>query len=248
MAIKGKRKSQKKTKPSRPRPVTSTRPTRTPPARPPFHKTFEGQLAGILIGLVVAGFAMFTIAADRAEDAEKASRSDEIRSYTSEIEEVLTSVNESVREMSGAPVNTDDQTAIAGLEDQAKAWVEDLEGAGARAHGIVAPEELVAVNRVFAQAFQTYSGVAKVYRLVPDATGALQKDLLDRATEQRTIANDMVISAIQMLDLARAEVDLGASNLQSPGTLPPLIPTPAASPNPDDTGGKGGGKGKDGDE
>lgn len=251
MAIKGKRKSQKKTKPSRPRPAAATRPARAPASQRPLHRTFEGQLAAILVGLVIAGFAMFTIAGDRAEDARRARAASDFRAYTSEVKGLLTSVNQAVREMSGAPFNVEDEAAIAALEDQAKAWVEDLEGAGALANGLVAPPELVPVNRVFVQAFQSYSSAAKTYLLVPDASGPLQKDLIERATEQRTLANEVIISAISMLDLVRADVGLDASELQAPGTLPPIVPTPAASPTAaEDKKGdaKGGGKGDKGDE
>lgn len=234
MAIKGKRKSQKKTRPSRPRPAATSRAPKPAAVAAPFHKTFEGQLAAILVGLVIAGFAMFTIAGARAEDAEKASKADEIEAYTSEIKGLLTSVNEPVRELSGAPFNTDDQAGIAGLKDRAKAWIDELEGAGALATALVAPADLASANRVFTQAFQAYSGAAKTYRLVPDAEGTLQKDLLDQAMQQRTVANDIMISAIQMLDLVRADVGMDPSELQSPGTLPPIVPTPAASPKEDE--------------
>lgn len=249
MAIKGKRKSQKKTKPSRPRPVPAARPTRGPAPLRPLHRTFEGQLAAILVGLVIAGFAMFSIAGDRAEDAKQAGKADEYQAYTSEIEGLLTSVDQTVREMSGAPFNANDEAGIAALEDRAKGWVDNLEGAGALASGIVAPPELAPVNRVFAQALQSYSSGAKTYRLVPDASGPLQKDLLERATEQRGLANELMISAIQMLDLVRTEVGMEPSELQSPGNLPPIVPTPAASPaQGESSGGKGGGNSKKGDE
>ncbi|HEV3471898.1 MAG TPA: hypothetical protein VG408_01655 [Actinomycetota bacterium] len=256
MAIKGKRKSQKKTKPTRPRPASPARAPRSATAHVPFHRTFEGQFAAIIVGLVIAGFAMFSIAGARAEEARDAAKADEIKAYTTEIKGLLASVNEAVREITGAPLNTDDRAAIADLKSRAKGWIEDLEGAGALAHGVVAPADLAPVNRVFAQGFQVYSGVAKTLRLVPDADRSLQQDLLDRAIEQRTVANDMLISAIQMLDLVRAEVGLDPSELQSPGTLPPIVPTPAASPTPeagDSQGGKKGdgkrgGKGDKGDE
>ena len=244
MAIKGKRKSQKKTKPSRPRPVSAARAPRSAAPQQPFHRTFEGQLAAIVVALVVAGFAMFTIAADRADDAEQAGKADGFEAYTSEVEGLLTPVNQTVREMSGAPFNAEDTAGIAALEDRAKEWVQDLEGAGALASAVVAPPELASVNRILTQAFRIYSSAAKTYGLVPDAEGKLQKDLIDRASEQRTIANEVMISAISALDLARADVGMGPSDLQAPGTLPPIAATPAATPSPNaDDSGKGGKKG-----
>lgn len=245
MAIKGKKKSQKKARPSRPRPVAPARPTRAPTVTQPFHRTFEGQFAAIIVALVVAGFAMFTVAANRSEDAARASDADAIRTYTTEINRLLSSVNETVREMSGAPFNTDDQAAIAGLKERAEKWIDELEKAGALASAVVAPQGLAPANRIFTEGFQAYSAAAKTYRLVPNATGKLQQELLDRAMEQRGVANEVVITGISMLDLVRSDAGMDPSELQAPGTLPPIVPTPAASPTaePEGTGG-GTGKGK----
>lgn len=232
MAIKGKRKSQKKTKPSRPRPVSSARAPRSAAPQQPFYRTFEGQLAAIIVALVVAGFVMFTIAADRADDAEQAGRADEFEAYTSEVEGLLTPVNQTVQEMSGAPFNAEDTAAIAALEDNAKRWVQDLEGAGALVSAVVPPPELASVNRILTQAFRIYSSAAKTYGLVPDAEGKLQRDLIERASEQRTIANEVMVSAISALDLARADMGMDPSELQAPGALPPIAATPAPDPSP----------------
>lgn len=237
MAIKGKKRSQKRPKTTRPRTVAAARPA-TPARAAPFHRTFEGQFAAILIALVLIGVVMFEMAERSAEAARDDARRETLSSFTNEIRALVGDSTQAVQEMNGAPFNTEDAAAIASLDDRARSWVEALEGVGARAVAIQPPDGVEAVARITGQAFQAYSGAARTYRLVPDADERLQGNLLERATAQRDHASQLLLVALQILDSEREEVGMNPAGIQSPGTLPPIIPTPEAT---------GGGGGQDGD-
>ena len=241
MAIKGKKRSQKRPKTTRPRPVAAARPA-TPARAAPFHRTFEGQFAAILIVLVLIGVVMFEMADRSAEAARDDARRETLSAFTDEIRALVGDSTQAVQEMNGAPFNTEDAAAIASLDDRAGSWVEALEGVGARAVAIQPPDGVEAVARITGQAFQAYSGAARTYRLVPDADGRLQGNLLERATAQRDHAGQLLLVALQILDNERDEVGMNPAGIQSPSTLPPIVPTPEAT---GDAG--GGGQGDDGD-
>lgn len=238
MAIKGKKKSQKK-----PRPTGARRPAAAAPrsaasgGRPvPFYRTFEGQLAIIIVALTFIGVAMFETAADNEAAAGDAARATQLRAYTTEVQTLFEDVGQTVQEMGGAPFNLDDPSLIEGLDGTAEGWVLTLEAAGAQANALMPPEELAPANRVLANSLQLYSAAAKTYQLVPRAEGRLQQRLLDRGADQRTRAGETLLVAIQLIDAERDEVGLAPSELQSPSLLPPIVPTPSPRPAGDNQG------------
>lgn len=226
MAIKGRKRTQKRPRTTRPRSVAATRPA-TPARLTPIYKTFEGQLAAILIVLVLIGVVMFEIADRRAEAARDENRQDTLAAYTEELRALITDSTQVVQEMNGAPFNAQDEAAIADLDERARSWVEGVEAAGARAVAIQSPDGLDPATRIIADAYQAYSSAARTYRIVPDAEGKLQEDLLERATAQRDLGSQLLIAALQILDNERTAVGMNAAGIQSPGTLPPIVPTPA---------------------
>lgn len=243
MAIKGKKRSQKRPRTTRARTVAATRPT-TPARTVPFHRTFEGQLAAILVALVLIGVGMFWMDDQRTEAARDEARQDRFSSFTDELRGLIADSTQPIQEMNGAPFNIEDQDAIADLDERARSWVEGLETVGARAAAMQPPEGVGAVARIVGQSFQGYSGAARTYRLVPEADGSLQEDLLERANAQRDTASQLMIAALQILDDERAEVGMDPAGIQAPGNLPPIAPTPA----PEAGAGSGGEAGNDDNE
>ena len=232
MAIKGKRKSQKKarsTAAARPRPVGGARPVAPRGKRVPFYRTFQGQLTTIVIALVLVGVAMWFFS-DRSSDSKRlAERQDALAAYTSEVRGHLQDTNQAIREMAGAPFNTNDESQLEGLEELSKSWVDSFQAAGALAAALTGPDSLQPATRVLVQSFQAYTSAARTYALVPKAEGSLRQDLLDRAGETRAAANELVAAALQILDQERSEADMDGSGIAAPSTLPPVVPTPAAT-------------------
>jgi uncharacterized membrane protein YgcG len=249
MAIKGKRKGQKKPRSSataRPRPVGAPRPVAPRGQRVPFYKTFRGQLTAIIVVLIAIGAIMWFVS-DRNSDSEAlAARQDRLSSYTSELRGYLQQTNQAIREMAGAPFNTQDAAAIEGLADSSESWATTFQEAGATAAALQGPESLQAATRVLIQSFQTYTSAARTYGLVPTAEGRLQTELLARAAEQRQTANELVAATIAMVDGERAEAEMRASGLPVPSSLPPITPTPPEAEDDSAGGGGSGGGGSSG--
>lgn len=228
MAIKGKRKKKPRpTGPGRARPAGAARPAARP-RQVPFYRTFKGQLATIVVVLALVGAGMWFFA-ERSSDAEALdARRDAVTGFTSGIRGLLQETNQSIREIAGAPFDTQNAAQLEGLEASSKSWVDSFQAAGAKASGLTPGEDLQPAVRVLVQAFQTYTGAARTYGLVPSAAASLRQDLLDRAAEQRQSANELVAVTLQIVDRERTRAGLRASGIQPPAALPPIVPTPAA--------------------
>jgi type II secretory pathway pseudopilin PulG len=258
MAIKGKRKSQKKPRSAavaRPRPVPGARAAASRGKRVPFYKTFRGQLATIIVVLIAIGAVMWFVS-DRSSDSKALeAKQERLSAFTSEIRGYLQGSDQAIREMAGAPFNTQDEALLEGLAASSKSWVTAFQEAGAIAAALQGPEGLQPATRVFVQSLQAYTSAARTYGMVPQAEGKLQEELLARAGEQRQTANELVAAMISMIDQERAAADMRASGLPVPASLPPITPTPPATEENGSGGGgskgdtegkKGGGKKGDG--
>ena len=238
MAIKGKNKSKSRSGKPRSRPAAAGRPVARGPQRVPWYKTMAGQLTLILVALAVVGVAIWAFSARSARAAELEDKQEQLRGFTSEIDPIVTSVQQTVAEMLGAPFNNSDPSLITGLEESTQRWVEDLEGAAALTEGLVAPDpKLEPATLMIQQAMMLYRSAALTYELVPSESGGKrQQKLLDRATDQRDAAGRVLGAGIQALDAEREEVEMGASGIQNLGTLAPIVPSaePSGSPAPGD--------------
>lgn len=232
MAIKGKNRSKSRSGRPRSRPSASARPVTTRPSQHvPWHKTMAGQLTAIIAVLALIGTGIWFFSARSARAAELEAQQEELRAFTSEIEPIVSSVQQTLAEMLGAPFNTADPEAIADLEEGANRWAEDLEAAAALSEGLVAPEgSLEPATQMIQQGMMLYRSAALTYQLVPSEEGPVrQQKLIDRATDQRDAAGRVLGAGINALDLERQEVDLSDSQIPNPATLAPIVPTPDAT-------------------
>jgi len=231
MAIKGKRKSQKRarsTTGARPRPSGAPRPVAPRAKRVPFYRTFRGQLTTIVVVLALIGAGMWFVSDRSAESDRRSARRDDLSAYTRELRGHLQEADQALREMAGAPLNNRATGQITSLVQSSERWLTSFQAVGAVATGMTSPQGLEPASRVFFQAFQSYSSAARTYQMVPDAERGLQNELLTRATEARATGHELVAAAVAILDGERAEVDMDPSGITLPAALPPVVPTPAA--------------------
>ena len=240
MAIKGKNKSKSRSGPPRRRPAGAPRPAAPPAHSQKWYRTMGGQLAIIVGVLAVIGLVMWRVGVASEENSKLEARQEKLKDYTSEIGGYVGQVQETIREMSGAPFNTANPEALVDLEDNTERWVESLEETGALIQALVPPEDLVAANVTLQQSFLMYGSSAKIYALIPgeDSSKKIQ-DLIDRAAEVREQAGIVMGSALGMLEQARRDAELGPSGIDVPAQMAPILPSPA----PIETD-EGAGKGK----
>lgn len=239
MAIKGKNKSKSRSGAARRRPPGTPRRAPSIPQHVPWYRTPGGRLAAIVLVLVLIGVVMWRVSVSSTATTKLAARQDALAGYTGEVEGYVDEIAQTVREMMGAPFNTANPEALAGLEDSSAAWKEQLEANGALIQGLDPPAELTEVNVVLQQSFLMYGSAAKIYALIPgeDENKKIQA-LIDRATEVRGEAGVVMGSAIRLLDQARQDAELRPSGIQVPAQLAPIIPTPAPTGRRADDSGK----------
>ena len=251
MAIKGKKKT--KSRPSsakrRPAPATARAPVSAVRAVP-WHRSMGGQLTMIVVALGIIGFVMWRVAETRSDNQVREARQAELRDLTTDVSDLVATVQEPVREMLGAAFNTANPEAIEALRDSTDKWIEELEAAGARAQTLAPPEDLTSAGQILQQSFLLYGSAAKTYALVPgEDSDKRQNELIQRATDQRDQAGRLMVAALGILDVARDAAEMGPSGIQAPAAMAPILPSPVPSSTTSsigtpDKGGSGGAGGE----
>jgi hypothetical protein len=235
MAIKGKNKSKSRPGGARRRPVGGARPAPALTRSAPWYKTMGGQLTAIFVVLAIIGLVMWRVSVSSSESSKLEARQDVLVEYTGEVENYVDKIQQTVRQMMGAPFNTANPEALAGLEESSAAWKEELEANGALIQALKPPDELTEINVVLQQSFLMYGSAAKIYALIPDEDqNETIQALIDRATEVREEAGVVMSSAIRLLDQARTDAELRASGIQVPAHQAPILPTPAPTDQAED--------------
>ena len=250
MAIKGKKKTKSRPSSAKRRPAPSTARAPVSAVRSvPWHRSMGGQLTMIVVALGLIGFVMWRVAETRSDNRVRDARQAELRDLTTDVSDLVATVQEPVREMLGAAFNTSNPDAIEALTDSTDKWIEEIEAAGARAQTLAPPEDLVPAGQVLQQSFLLYGSAAKTYALVPgEDNNKRQNELIQRATDQRDQAGRLMVAALGILDEARDAAELGPAGIQAPAAMAPILPSPVPSPTePADNGGSGGDGGKKGD-
>lgn len=228
MAIKGKNKSRSRSGAARRRPPGTPRRAPSIPQHVPWYRTPSGKLAAIVLVLALIGVVMWRVSVSSTANSALDARQETLATYTDEVEGYIGEIQQTVREMMGAPFNTANPEALAALEETSAAWKEELEANGALIQALEPPDELTEVNAVLQQSFLMYGSAAKIYALIPDEDrNETIQALIDRATEVREEAGVVMSSAVRLLDKARTDAELRPSGIQVPAQLAPILPTPA---------------------
>ena len=187
-----------------------------------------GQLAAILVFLAIVGVVMWRVNVASSESAKLEARQEKLADYTRAVEAQVNTVQETIREMLGAPFNTANPEGLESLATSTDDWIEELEASGALIQAVRPPDELVVTNVTLQQSFMMFSSSAKIYALVEGEESSKRiQDLLDRAAEVRGQAGVVMASALGMLDQARQDAEMPSSGIDSPGQMTPIIPSPA---------------------
>ena len=232
MAIKGKKKAKSRPGSAKRRPAPTTARAPVAAVRPvPWHRSMGGQLTMIVVGLGLIGFVMWRVAETRSENEARDARQAELRDLTTDVSDLVATVQEPVREMLGAAFNTANPEAIEALTDSTDEWIEELDTAGARVQTLAPPEDLAPAGQVLQQSFLLYGSAAKTYALVPgEDNNKRQNELIQRATDQRDQAGRLMVAALGILDEARDAAEMGPSGIQAPAAMAPILPSPAPVP------------------
>ncbi|MDQ3985693.1 MAG: hypothetical protein M3280_04265 [Actinomycetota bacterium] len=265
MAIKGKKKSQKRGQPRRP--SAPPRPLLQPKQRPRWYRTPLGLTLTTLVAIVVVGLVIYAIQNAGSNARALQRRQDGIDKYTGEVRALLQKIRAPVGAMAAAPPTLADQEQAEQLEKAASDWARSLQEAQATFAAAPPGDALTSANTLYIQALAGYVNVAQTYELAaremepgPGAKG--QQELLSLATQQRTTASTLWTEATVILDRQRTAADLELSGLRAPdpGAQPPAPGAPGLPPGlPGDLappgeapegggaeGGTGGGGGKSG--
>ena len=260
MAIKGKKKSQKRGSQARRRPAapprTAVQPRRTVPwYRTPIAIAILGTLAIIAIGITV-----WVVQSNREDQQALEKKQEALTNYTDRVRNVLQTLRIPVEEMMAAPAALEDDKQAEALEKDAEAWTKDLQEIQGTFVGIVPDPSVQAAHSLFLHSIETYSSAAATYSLAATAGDAdTQTQALGIASAHRDQASSLWTEATTLLDQRRSDAELELSGLTVPGAtapgtaptgVPPTggIPTDAIPVPPeegDGGGGEGGGGGGD---
>jgi hypothetical protein len=271
MAIKGKKKSQKRGSQARRRPAAPPRPTVAPRRKTSWYRTpvgiaVLGTLAIIAISVAVIAIQNSREAADKLEK-----RQDALDTYTDEIRTVLQSLRPAAGAMAVAPPALEEENAAEELADTAADWSKQIEAAQANftetapAGRLIELEPSVQnIHTLYAQSISMYLTAARTYELAATTDTKSQPDALASATAQRGQASAVWTEATALLDKRRASADIDPSGLTAPdaaaaggapgtapgGDLPTGFPSEGLPPEgevpPEEGGGGGNGGGQGG--
>lgn len=224
MAIKGKKKPKRRGQAHR-RPPSTRRPTAVSARPQPWYRTPQGRGLSLVAAAFLIGGAAWAVGAARGNAEELSGRQRGLDGYTREVRALVGSVTETVREMSGAPVNVANPEGVAWLEDGTTEWIQKLELAAAQAGALVTPDALSVANRSVTQSMFLYRSSALTYELVPgEEKPGRQQKLLERAGEQRDAASQLLAMGVALIDEERTDAGLGPAAIQAPAALPPILP------------------------
>ena len=248
MAIKGKKKSQKRGGQARRRPTAPPRPAVQPRRKTGWYRTPTAIAILGVLAIIAIGVTVWVLQSNR-EDAEALEQTqNELTNYTDRVRTVLQSMRTPVGAMAAAPPALEDSATAEQLAEDAASWVKDLQKAQGTLAGIPPRPSVRGLHTLYTNAIEIYVSAARTYELAASTTDAkTQTEALTLATAQRTQAGAIWTEATAQLDRERQEAELDPSGLTAPdaaGATAPTVPTVPTVPPGD--GGEGGGGGQGG--
>ena len=260
MAIKGKKKSQKRGSQGARRPAAPPRPAVARKNTLPWYKNPRviaalGTLAIILIGVLVWQIS------SNADEAKKLERQQEaLDDYTDQMRGIVQNLRAPAQSMAAAPPTIEDEAAAEQLATDAEGWAKDFETALADIGKIVPSDQgsITHAHNLYNQAIQIYLTAAQALQLAADTEGDAQQQALSLSSTQRAEATAVWTEATAILDEDRSAAELDPSGVTAPdtpaaggapGTAPGEIPPgeiPTDIPLPEDGGETDGGQGDGG--
>lgn len=219
MAIKGKKKSQTRGSQARRRPATAPRVVTSRHTRNPWHQTSGGRvIAALVVVLLLTGIGI-VIAQVNASGNREERRREALDAYTREIRSVGQSISGAAQAMQQLTARPPGEKDMADLEDGAADWVGTFTGARPEPD-LRAPPGVPTLSALFARSVDAYASAATTFELAAKAATEDRAGLFTLAAQQQSIAVGVWVSAVGVLDEARAEQGMEASGLETPGAPP----------------------------
>ena len=168
---------------------------------------------------MIAGLVIWAVMAAQSRSDELAQEQDQLIDYTSEVRSILQIVRPPAGEMTQAPTSATE--GLGSLEEDVVGWLAQLTNAQQQIQGVSAPAGQDSLNAAFLQAINTYASAARTYELAPKVDGQVVDEVLQRAGEQRDQAGSQWQLATDLLDQARADAEMSASDIPVPAEAVP---------------------------
>ncbi|MFN2594807.1 MAG: hypothetical protein ABR579_07975 [Actinomycetota bacterium] len=216
--------------------------------KPPWYRTTPGQVVAVLVALAVVIAVIAVVQHVRNNSKQNSATQHLLDTYTGRVRSLLVKITPAATEMTGAPSSNTDPKAVAALKKSTTDWAKTFEGALTEMQqvagtGSASPE----ATQVFTQSLQLYSTSVQTFKVVPSLASDQQDTILGTAQAEFAEAGDLWTTAVSLLDKARDDVGLPASDLRSPQSSVPNSSTPAPQTSfsiPSGAGSKGGSGGK----
>jgi hypothetical protein len=220
MAIKGKKKQQKRGSQARRRPAVAPRASASRQVHVPWYRTPGGRVgAAVLVVVLIAAFGglIAAVVNKSGGDSTSAASETELREYTQQVEALLSQITPHVAAM-GAFSPDPDEKELKQLEDEALSWKNGLRLAqNGSGELLKPPSDLAGLNTLFVASIQEYLSAVDAYELaVATQDDDVRRGVIDLAIDSRNRATSIWTTGIQILDQARDDVGLGASGIQNP--------------------------------
>jgi hypothetical protein len=261
MAIKGKKKSQKRGSQAKRRPASA--PRQAPVARRvPWYRSQAFRVLALLTLLIVGSIIIVLV--KNAQDAkdELAAKQDKLDAYTTQVKALVLDVQGPATEMATIQPAGITPEQVDKLTKSSDNWTKVLGTAQGKLVEFPQAAGTTEATALFGQSLQLYVTAAKTYQLALELSGDQQVQAIQTAGEIKAQAGTLWTQATTSLDAALAKQELEPSGIPPPDAptsttpgagqpLPTDIPTDLVPPGGGGGGGKaGGGKagGDSGDE
>ena len=241
MAIKGKKKSQRRGAQARRRPASAPRPVVAGRGREPWYKTTTGRMVVVVL-LVLAVSLGAGILVNASSDEGLETRRSRLEQFTDQVRDLRGQITDVTTQMSQAALSPR-QEGFDELGKDARKWTQTLGPAVEVASSLEPPDALATSGQLLAQAVRTWATAAQTFQVASTLHAAAQPQVLVLAAGQREQGLEMWALAITELEDARADADMDPSGLQPPAA-PSVAPPPGTAPPVQDSGGNNGGNKK----
>lgn len=242
MAIKGKKKSQRRGSQARRRPASAPRPVVAGRAREPWHKTATGRMAAVVVVVLVVSLGA-GILVNASSDEGLEARRNRLENFTDQVRDLRAQITQPASQMSQAALSPR-QEGFDELGKDARGWARSLGRALGAASSLESPEALSTSAALLSQSIRTYVTAAQTFEATSSLDEAAQPQLLVLAAGQREQALELWNLAVTDLEEERADAGMEPSGLRPPAQAS-VAPPPGTSP-PAGSGDGGGGGNKKG--
>jgi hypothetical protein len=178
-------------------------------------------VAAAIIVVVLVSAIGGTIAAVSSSRGDEADRRAAIDDYTGQVRTLLQEVSGPASQMGAWPPEPSARE-LKSLPDAITRWKNALKTARNGADVLQPPESLRPVNMLFVHSIVEYLSAVETFEVAARLDGAARLLVLETAADDRNRATALWTTGVALLDQARADAGLSASNIGSPllGTPP----------------------------